>query len=192
MNHYPDLLRPDSSEVILLPSGNKMEVPKATPTFDGWAGKPVEDTYRGKPVLDFAGEPVFAELAILRAFQNSGWDGVWVDTFQKKYRIGYWGKNSGIVLPSEQELLLNHIYERARSRSGCWDVFCWRSEVQLFIEAKRHGHDQIRATQRRWLEAAISEGLPASAFLVVEWSLREEEQDMPTTEAKIVLLDRNS
>ena len=174
MNHYPDLLQPDLSEVILLPSGNKVKVPKATPTFAGWTGTPIEDTYGGKPVLDFAGEPVFAELAILRAFQNSGWGGVWIDTFQKKYRIGYWGKDSDIALPSEQELLLNRIYERAGSRNGCWDVFCWRSDAQVFIEAKRRGHDQIRATQRRWLEAAISVGLPTNAFLVVEWSLRGE------------------
>ncbi len=155
-----------------MPSGNKMKIPKVTPTFDSWTGEPIKDIYGGKPILDFDGEPVFAELAILRAFQNVGWNGVWVDTFKKRYRVGYWDDDNAVVLPSEQETLLNRIYERAGSRNGCWDVFCWQSDVQLFVEAKRHRHDHIRATQRRWLEAAISAGLPTDAFLVVEWSLR--------------------
>ena len=173
MSHYPDLLRPAVTEVILLPSGSTVEVPKATPAFDGWTGELIEDTYRGKQILDFAGEPVFAELAILRAFQNSGWSGVWVDTFKKKYRVGYWGSDTECVLPPEQELLLEQIYERAGSRNGCWDVFCWEKELKLFIEAKRQGHDKIRSTQRQWLEAALAVGLSIDSFLIVEWSLQE-------------------
>lgn len=156
-----------------MPSGSTVEVPKATPTFCGWAGEPIGDTYRGKPILNFTGEPVFAELAILRALQNAGWNGVWVDTFKKCYRVGYWGDDHAVALPSEQEMLLKRIYERAGSRNGCWDVFCWKADLPLFVEAKRYGRDQIRATQRRWLEAAIGVGLAIGSFLVVEWSLRK-------------------
>ena len=170
---YPNLLQPESVEEILLPSGGLVAVPKATPAFDKWTGERIEDTYGGKPILNFDGEPVFAELAILRAFQNSGWDGVWVDTFKSKYRVGYWGDNSGVNLPSEQEMLLKRIYERAGARNGCWDVFCWKDDLQLFAEAKRRSRDRIRTTQRQWLEAVISVGLPLKSFLVVEWSVRE-------------------
>lgn len=169
---YPDLLQPESTEVIPLPSNGTVEVPKVCSTFEKWAGERIEDTYGGKPVLRFAGEPVFAELAILRAFQNAGWDGVWVDTFRKKYRVGYWGDSNDVALPTEQEELLTRIYTRAGRRSGCWDVYCWKEGLHLFAEAKQKNKDQIRVTQRHWLKAAISVGLPVKSFLVVEWSIR--------------------
>ena len=170
---YPDLLRAELVEEILLPSGGAVKVPKATPVFSQWRGERIEDTYGGKAILDFEGAPVFAELAILRAFQKLGWDGVWVDTFKKRYRVGYWMDNSEIDLPSEQEALLKSIYERVGTRTGCWDVFCWKGNLQLFAEAKRRGRDQIRDSQRQWLEAAIELGLPPTSFLVVEWSILE-------------------
>jgi hypothetical protein len=169
---YPDLLQTESAEAVHLPSAGVVEVPKATPAFEKWTGEPIEDTYGGKIVLSFAGEPVFAELAILRTFQNSGWSGVWVDSFRKKYRVGYWRDDSEVALPPEQELLLQRIHHRAGASGGCWDVFCWRGDARLFAEAKRRGHDEIRDTQRRWLEAAIGIGLAIDSFLVVEWSAR--------------------
>jgi hypothetical protein len=167
---YPELLRPESVEHILLPSGKLVEVHKTTPIFTRWEGDPLEDTYGGKPILSFRGEPVFAELAILRAFQGIGWDGVWVDTFGRKHRAGYWGTGCTVELPSEQEVLLGSVYERAGASKGCWDVFCWKDERRLFAEAKWQDRDQIRDSQRRWLEAAIAVGLHPSSFLVVEWS----------------------
>jgi len=84
---YPSLLKPQSIEEVLLPSGGTVKVPKALPTFEEWTGERIGDTYGGKTILNFDGEPVFAELAILRAFQSSGWDGVWVDTFGKRKEI---------------------------------------------------------------------------------------------------------
>ncbi len=172
---YPDLLRAELVEEILLPSGSAVKVPKTTPIFARWRGEPIKDSYGGKMILDFDGEPVFAELAILRALQDSGWDGVWVDTFKKKYRVGYWVDNYEIDLPIEQEVLLKRIYRRAGTSKGCWDVFCWKDNRQLlFAEAKRRGRDQFRDSQRQWLEAAIKLGLPLTSFLVVEWSIREE------------------
>jgi hypothetical protein len=89
-------------------------------------------------------------------------------------QLGYWGDNSEVNLPSEQEMLLKRIYERAEVRNGCWDVFCWKDGLQLFAETKRRSRDKIRASQRQWLEAAIGLGLPSTSFLVVEWSVREE------------------
>lgn len=175
---YPTLLIPTASAEIKLPSGTEVQIPRATPTFERWSGEPIEDTYNNKSILNFNGEPVFAELAILRIFQNDGWDGVWVDTYRNKFRTSYWPKDSK-DLPPEQAELLRHIYEKAepnkarsdkaRLTNGCWDVFCWKSGLYCFAEAKRHGHDSIRDTQRRWLEAAIQCGLPLSSFLIVEW-----------------------
>lgn len=44
------------------------------PRFRKWTGKPSHDTYNGKPVLEFNGEPAFAELVILRTFEEAGWE----------------------------------------------------------------------------------------------------------------------
>ena len=138
--------------------------------FKKWSDPKVEGTYGGKAVLDFEGNPVFAELLILRLFQTAGWDGVWVDTFGGKYRTEYWPKNQ-VTLPETQRELLQKIFGLAGSKKGCWDVFCWRDDIHLFAESKRQGRDQIRATQRQWLEAAIQSGLPLDSFLVIEWSV---------------------
>lgn len=153
---------------MTLPSGTTVSVPKAQSAFKEWRGTPVEDSYGNKPVLSFGGEPVFAELAILRMFQSTGWDGVWVDTYRKKFRTSYWPKDEA-VLPSGAVHLFDQICEKAGSRNGCWDVFCWKGDAYCFAEAKWQGHDRIRETQRRWLEAALKSGLSVTSFLIVEW-----------------------
>jgi hypothetical protein len=169
---YPDLLVPITIEVIELPSGETVRIPKTEPTFNLWKGKPISDTYGDKTILDFDGEPVFAELAILRILQKDGWQGVWVDSFRKKFRTNY--PVNSVALPPKQQRLLSEIYEKAGSNKGCWDVFCWRDDgTQLFAESKRQGRDRMRNSQRCWLEAAIKYGLPGAAFLVVEWKVSD-------------------
>jgi hypothetical protein len=113
-------------------------------------------------------------LVILRAFQRSGWDGVWVDTFGGKYRVGYWSDGSEVDLAPEREGLLKSISEESGARGGCWDVLCWKGGVHLFAEAKRRGKDKIRESQHQWLEAALRVGFSPTSFLVVEWSLQRE------------------
>ena len=41
----------------------------------------------------------------------------------------------------------------------------------VFAESKRAGADSIRASQVRWVEAALSVGVPLESLLVVEWEL---------------------
>lgn len=166
---YPRDLTPNTTENIKLPSGVTVQIPKITSVFEIWSGKSVADTYNNKPILNYKDEPVFAELAILRILQSDKWNGVWVDTYRNAYRTSYFPKDS-VKLPSEQAQLLQSIYKKAGANKGCWDVFCWRGQVNLFAEAKRQGHDKIRYTQKHWLESAIQCGLPLTSFLVVEWS----------------------
>jgi hypothetical protein len=168
---YPSLLTPTTIERIELPSGKIVQIPKANPLFKVWTGKPVSDTYGNKLILSFNDKPAFAELAILKNFQDDGWCGVWVDTYRNKYRTEYWPKNE-IELPAERQQLLQEIYEKAGSNKGCFDVFCWKEARCIFIESKRQGHDKIRDTQRQWVEAAIKCGLPLTSFLLVEWSVK--------------------
>ena len=137
--------------------------------FRTWEGPCPEDTYGGKTLLEFGGELVFAEIAILRAWQEIGWHGVWVDTYGGKLRNGYWGEQTPAVLPELQHKLLDKIKETARQRGGCWDVYCWKGSEVVFIEAKRSGEDAIRYSQVGWLDAAIQLGVPQESFLIAEW-----------------------
>jgi hypothetical protein len=168
---YPNLLAPTTIEKIELPSGHVVQIPKANPLFELWNGEPVSDTYGKKTILRFNGKPAFAELVILKVFQDDGWHGVWVDTYGHTYRTSYWPKDE-VELQAEQQHLLQKIHQKAGSNKGCFDVFCWKESQYLFAESKRQGHDKIRDTQRVWLEAAIGCGLPLTSFLLVEWLVK--------------------
>ncbi len=166
---YPLELVPSATETIELPSSRMIAVPKATPTFKQWTGAPVAERYGNKCVLDYGDNPAFAELAILWAFLDAGWEGVWVDTYGKRFRTSFWPRNE-VKLSPKQLALFEGIYDKAGLRRGCWDVFCWKENEVIFAESKRQGRDRIRNSQRIWLEAAISYGLPLESFLIVEWS----------------------
>ena len=168
---YPALLVPTTMQPFALPASGAIEIPKAIPAFSPWTGPPQADTYNGKPVLEYGGRPAFAELAILWELNSIGWDGVWIDTYSGVYRTGYWDSPEVPELPPEPAALLLRIRQEAASRFGAWDVFCWRGAEVLFAESKRAGRDRIRATQLRWLGAALGIGLSPSDFLVVEWSI---------------------
>ena len=170
---YPEILTPTAIEKIRLPSGQRVSIQKTCPIFELWTGAPLEDTYGNKTILNFEGEPVFAELAILRILQRHGWNGVWVDTFTHAYRVAFRTQQHGVQLPTDEQVLLDQIYRQAGSTKGCWDVFCWQNECNLFAESKRQGRDRLRETQRRWLSAALACELPPSTFLVVEWSVKD-------------------
>ncbi|MFQ5418105.1 MAG: hypothetical protein ACE5FL_13840 [Myxococcota bacterium] len=163
----PAFLRSTGFEGFERSDGSITRVPKATAELDMWTGEPVPDDYNGKAVLDFEGEPLFAELVILRHLQAAGWDGAWIDTYRNRRLVGI---DHPIDLPPERQALLDDIYARAGSRAGCFDVFAWSGPKVLFAEAKRSERDQIRPTQTRWLDAALRTGLPIDSFLIVEWN----------------------
>jgi hypothetical protein len=128
------------------------------------------DTYGGKAVLDSGGKPVFAELAILEVLRKTGWDGVWVDTYRKKFRRSM--PPESCELPSRAEKL----YERIRranggKTSGCFDVFAWKKGGYLFVESKRKSKDSIQKTQKAWVEAALASGIGIDSLLICEWDL---------------------
>lgn len=178
--------REDSSGVQMfhLPSGTTVGVTKRFYRFKLWnrnnhEGNPVTvdgrqiDTYGEKPILDFDGEPVFAELAILRILQNEGWVGVWVDSYRRGRFITGLFNPPLQRLPSNAREVLEKVKIAKRSRSGCWDVFAWRKGRLLFVEAKRANKDRFQRSQVEWLAASLQVGLPLSAFMVVEWDTEE-------------------
>jgi len=171
MLDHPEILKPTSYEPIMVLPGRVINVPKATPVFQPWSDHTIRDDYNGKQVLNVGGEPAFAELAILWAMCGAGWEGVWIDTYGRKYRTGYWAVAPISEFTPDRAPALDRIYARAGSRSGAWDVYCWNGLNVMFAESKRAGKDRIRASQRKWLAAAIEEGYPKESFLIVEWSI---------------------
>ena len=161
-------LVPTAREAIALPmSGRSIDVPVTRIAFAAWTGEPIADTYGGKPVLDVAGHPLFAELAILRELESNGWKGVWVDSYSRRMLTG-WPAIRG-EMDRGPRRMFDGISQLRRGRS--WDVFAWCDDKVLFAEAKRRGKDAIRDQQRAWLEAALERGLTPTEFLLVEWSL---------------------
>ena len=162
-------------ERLLLPAGRIVDVPKATPSFSVWSGEQPADRYGKKPILNFEGRMAFPELAILWDLQKSGWNGVWVDTYRRQFRIDYWNA-APVELPDEAQALLNRISSaRGGKHRGTWDVFCWQGNEYLFAESKWKSHDWLRPAQLEWLDAALSINLPLSSFLIVEWSLNAQQ-----------------
>jgi len=166
---YPASLQPTTTETMTLPSGRSVSFPKTTPTFPLWRGDPVEDNYGGKDILDFDGRPAFAELAILWTLQNDGWQGVWVDSFCRAFRTGYWNSLPQKSLPQKPSSLPEEIWNLAKTPSGVWDVFCWQDDRVLFSESKKSTKDKIQPSQLRFAESALNVGLPLDSFLFVEW-----------------------
>ena len=68
----------NSTEIVVLPSGKTVHIPKCKTIFKLWRGKRIKDTYGGKTLLTFRGKPLFAELVTLQLLEKEGWHGVWV------------------------------------------------------------------------------------------------------------------
>jgi hypothetical protein len=161
---------------VALPSGRSIALPHCRASFPGWVGSKPAFAFGGKAFLDSNGTPVFAEILILHRLRAAGWDGVWVSSFggfkfltRMPTDVSMAGATTDLA--PDKERLLRDIRERSGCRGGCFDVFAWREDETLFCEAKRLGHDQLRDTQRRWMDAALTCGVPLSRLLVIEWSL---------------------
>lgn len=156
-------------ELFSLSSGVDISIQKYFLHFNEWKGAPISNTYNNKPVIDWNGEPVFAELAVLRLFQSHGWEGVWVDSYRRKYRIGLPDVAEPIELPHKQQQLIDSIKAKTGRSGGCWDVFAWKDDQLLFIELKRQKKDVVQDSQRLWLEKSLESNLTANDFAFLEW-----------------------
>ena len=185
MPRLPTGLTPTAHLVLTTPSG-AIEVPVCRPTFRPWRGAPAH-TFGGKDLLEVDGRPQFAEVAILRLFEQAGWQGRWVETYgHGKLTPGLWrdwhpdGPRAQTHHPIEAAWVRERLHAIAmvngNSYSGCWDVVAWSLDASgtdrlVFAESKKAKHDRMRSTQVRWLEAAMECGMKAEDFLVVEWVL---------------------
>jgi hypothetical protein len=172
-----------SSFELKLSSGASVKIPKCKRLFLRWQGTPISDTYGRKPVLDFNGEAVFAEIAILGVLEEGGWEGVWVDTYRRKFRRRM-PPHCCDLPPHAQEL-----YDRIKRTNGgkiggCFDVFAWKDGDYLFVESKRKSKDSMQKTQRAWIEAALKSGVPLDSLLICEWDLGWIDRDLDPLHTK--------
>jgi hypothetical protein len=158
-------------EMFSLSSGEKISIQKYFINFNQWNGAPIPNTYGNKLIIDSNGEPLFAELAVLRLFQSQGWDGVWVDSYGRKFRVGLPDVAEHVEIPEKQKELIDTIKAKTGKSGGCWDVFLWKDNKILFIELKRLKKDKVQDTQKIWLEHSLSNGLSHEDFAFVEWDI---------------------
>jgi hypothetical protein len=144
---------------------------KATPRFPKWEGEFPYSTYGNKPILNSHGEGLYAEIVIVRLLEDEGWRAVWVNHVHRGPFPKRWTPPPPVKLhpPSDVLDLLDRIYDRSGERSGVFDVLAWAGESVLFAEAKHSGKDALRPSQKIWIDAAMDEGVPLEALLVVEW-----------------------
>jgi hypothetical protein len=159
------------SELFSLSSGAHISIQKYFLHFNEWKGVLIPNTYNGKTVIDWNGEPLFAELAVLRLFQSHGWDGVWVDSYRRKYRTGLPNVAEPVELPEKQKQLIDSIRSKTGRHGGCWDVFVWKDNQVMFLELKRSKKDRVQDSQRLWLEKSLDSKLTADNFAFVEWAV---------------------
>ncbi|WP_156126510.1 hypothetical protein [Hymenobacter sp. DG25B] len=159
-----------------------LTVPKVELQLRRWAGAPICSTFGNKPLIDFGGRPVFAELCVYELIRLSGWQARWVETYgagtMTPNHFTAWAdaglagqQHEPITDPKIQDLLQKIAQANGNSYAGCWDVVGWKGEAIVFAELKRLKKDRIRATQPRWLEAGLQIGLQPENFLLVEWDL---------------------
>lgn len=152
------------------------EVQTSYHTFKRWTGNPITDTYGGKAVLAFKDKPLYAELVALEMYKESGYDGVWVDTYRRKYRIGLPENSESVKLPVDINEKLQAIIEHNKTSNGIWDLLLWNGEGLKFVELKRKRKDAIRASQIKFLESAIAVGFSLNQFEILEWGVEDSDQ----------------
>jgi hypothetical protein len=175
-SYYPSSLEPDGQHVFSI-DGREVMVPKTHAVFAPWIGPSLQRTFNRKPIVQFDGRPMFAELAIRQLAEDAGWHARWVRPHGA--RASYhdlWIDTPGVQPkaciddePTRETL------ERIAARNnglftGCWDVFAWKGDQRLFMEAKHAAKDHLQKSQNGWLKAALDEGLDVDDFVVVEWS----------------------
>jgi len=186
MDDLPEQFKPTYGIKLKLKSGDSVVLPVCGPLFKK-LDKPVGFDFGGKPLVDFEGKPVFVELAILKMLEKSGWSGVWVETYGGVHYFtempsGWKTGESGITIPEDKEELLRRIWKEAKTKS-CFDVFAWRGDEILFIEAKHFEKDRLRETQYKFIEAAINCGVQPDSLMVAEWDYKKRK---PETNMRVI------
>lgn len=178
---YPALLIPNDIESKLFPQS----IPKCCIKLRKWGGAEIKESFGNKPFIEIDGAGMFAELAIMKLFEKSGWNARWVETYGTPANapklLTEWKdipfvnqKHFPITDRRITEILSKISICNNNTYSGAWDVLGWTDEKLLFVEAKRKKQDRIRVSQVNWFNAAIKAGLKVENFLILEWDFEEQ------------------
>jgi hypothetical protein len=173
--------------VTNVPGYGTLDVPCHRTSFSAWTGEPVFN-FGGKPLLDYDGAPVFAELLIQRLLTRDDWQAVCVECWANgihyvRRPITSWTvadhADSPESVPQSVRQRIAEVIERARTKPNAKgkfgvgsapDIVAWSTDGQIrFLEAKRKGKDAPNDNQKRFLSALLDLGYGLSNFTIVEW-----------------------
>ncbi len=171
--NLPQSLLPTEKMEVDLPNGITVLLPLCRPVFSQWTGDAINFDYGKKPVLNYKGEPCFAELLILRMLLAEGWEGVWIEAyggthFLKTMPKAWNLKSEHVSIPEDKEALLKRIWKTGNTKA-CFDVFVWHEGQYLFLEAKRDGKDKLTSAQAKFIEGALACGVLPEHMIIIEW-----------------------
>jgi hypothetical protein len=86
---YPKGFLPDHDETLFI-GDIRVAIPAVNLTFNRWEGKTIQNTFGGKPIVEYHGSGMFADLAMLRMAVNDGWSARWVETYGSKGTVPYY------------------------------------------------------------------------------------------------------
>ena len=170
----PKELLPIDKLTVTLPSGVTIDLSVCHPTFQKWQGELPDFDFGNKPLINSKNKCVFAELAILSLLNDSGWDGVWVETYGGRHFLQDMPTNWKLsqqhtTIPKDKEDLLNKIWKAGKT-TACFDVFAWKDDKVVFIEGKHKGKDKLTKAQTKFIEGAIACGIKKENMIISEWS----------------------
>lgn len=121
--NYPSLLTPNDTEFLRVDE-QQIILPKCQINFNKWKGVTIAHTFGGKPLIDVEGIPMFAEMAILKLFEKSGWETRWIETYARPKSspiyLNEWKDDefkNQIHVPIENEKI-NELISRSLGRTG--------------------------------------------------------------------------
>jgi hypothetical protein len=163
-----DALAPDplSPLHVGLSNGVKVDIPRSFLRFVPNEDAKGEEPEGSAATVTLDGEQVSPAVAIRRFLEKAGWeialDGAEApDVYEVDSRIG--------TMPIRLREVFERVVQRAGGLEGCWDLVAWRGDKLTFVRARPWEGVHLDENERRWLEAALSEGLSRSSFLVVGW-----------------------
>jgi hypothetical protein len=153
----------------LLPKLNDSDLNTFQWRFQRWTGAPVPNTHGKKPLIDFGGVPLFAEVAMIQVLKQQGYENaVWVDSWRTCFR------NAMPPAQCRVPAFVLELHTRVRNQNegrwaGCFDLMAWTGDVVSFVELKWKGHDCMHDEGWRWVENALRAGVSFERFSICEW-----------------------
>ncbi len=118
-----------------------------------------------KPWVLHNGDNVCPEIAVLSIY-NKDYDGVWVDSYGKKY----WTNRKTTVDSSYLPKNIRGEIDFIKKRGGYWDLVLWKDGEFKFIELKgRPSNDEIHENQVKFLNNLTNKGYSRNNFTLWEW-----------------------